>query len=95
MFFLIKGADLFVENSSCIAKILHIPSLIIGLTLVNIGTSLSELSVSLTASIQGMNDMNFGNIIGSNIFNTYIVIGMSAMITPLFVSKNMKKKILL
>ncbi len=91
MFLLIKGADLFVEGSSCLAKILHIPSLIIGLTLVSIGTSLPELSVSLTASIQGMNDMNFGNIIGSNIFNTYIVIGVSAMITPLFVSKNMKK----
>ena len=91
MVFLIKGADFFVSGASKIAKSLKIPSLIIGLTLVSIGTSAPELSVSLTASIQGKNDMSFGNVIGSNIFNTFVVIGVSAILTPLAVSKQMKK----
>ena len=91
MVLLIKGADWFVEGASSIAKSLKIPSLIIGLTLVSIGTSMPEFSVSLTSSIKGFNDISFGNIIGSNIFNTFAVIGISAIITPLAVSKNMKK----
>lgn len=91
MFCLIKGADLFVDGASIIAKRLHIPSLIIGLTLVSIGTSLPEFSVSLTSAIQGLNDMSFGNIVGSNIFNTFVVIGVSAIITPLVISKDMYK----
>ena len=65
---LVKGADWFVEGASALAKAMHIPSLVIGLTLVSIGTSMPEFSVSLTSSIQGLNDMSFGNIIGSNIF---------------------------
>lgn len=85
---LVKGADFFVEGSSSIAKTLKIPPLIIGLTLVSIGTSLPELSVSITSSINGLNDMSFGNVIGSNIFNTLIVIGCSALILPLAIHKN-------
>ena len=91
MFLLIKGADFFVDGSSKIAKALKIPSLIIGLTLVSIGTSAPELSVSLTSSIKGNNDLSFGNVIGSNIFNVFVVIGSSALFTPMIVSKNMKK----
>ena len=91
MFFLIKGADWFVEGAAAIARSFHIPSLVIGLTLVSIGTSMPEFSVSLTSSLQGLNDMSFGNIIGSNIFNTLVVIGVSACITPLVVSKDMQK----
>ena len=91
MFLLIKGADMFVLGSSSIAKSLKIPSLIIGLTLVSIGTSMPEFSVSLTSSIKGFNDMSFGNIIGSNIFNTFFVIGISAIISPLIISKQIKK----
>ena len=91
MFFLIKGADLFVEGASSVAKMLGIPTLVIGLTLVSIGTSAPEFAVSLTASIKGSNDLSFGNIVGSNIFNTFIVIGVSAILTPLVVSKNMQK----
>lgn len=91
MVLLIKGADWFVEGASSIAKAMKIPSLVIGLTLVSIGTSMPEFSVSLTSSIKGLNDMSFGNIIGSNIFNTLIVIGVSAILTPLVVSKQMKK----
>lgn len=91
MALLIKGADWFVEGSSSIAKSLKIPSLVIGLTLVSIGTSMPEFSVSLQSSINGHNDMSFGNVIGSNIFNTLVVIGVSAILIPLVVSKEMKK----
>ena len=91
MYLLIKGADWFVEGASSVARKMRIPSLIIGLTLVSIGTSMPEMSVSITASIQGNNDISFGNIIGSNIFNTFVVIGASALFVPLTVSKDMKK----
>ena len=69
MALLIKGADFFVDGSSSIAKALKIPSLIIGLTLVSIGTSLPEASVSINSALAGMNDMSIGNVVGSNIFN--------------------------
>lgn len=88
---LIKGADWFVEGASSIAKAMKIPSLVIGLTLVSIGTSMPELSVSVQSSLAGLNDMCFGNVIGSNIFNTFVVIGISAVFTPLVVSKEIKK----
>lgn len=91
MFLLVKGADLFVDGASGIAKKLKIPTLIIGLTLVSIGTSAPELSVSISASLQDANNMSFGNIVGSNIFNTLVVIGISALFVPLTVSKDMKK----
>ena len=91
MALLIKGADWFVEGASAIAKALKIPSLVIGLTLVSIGTSMPEFSVSLTSSLNGNIDMSFGNVIGSNIFNTFVVIGVSAIIVPLIVSKQMQK----
>ena len=91
MVLLIKGADFFVEGASKIARMLKIPSLVIGLTLVSIGTSAPEFAVSLTASLQGANDLSFGNIVGSNIFNTFVVIGVSAIFTPLVVTKNMQK----
>ena len=88
---LIKGADWFVEGAASIAKSFGIPSLVIGLTLVSVGTSMPEFSVSLQSSIAGLNDISFGNIIGSNIFNTFVVIGVSAIMTSLAVSKDMKK----
>lgn len=91
MTLLIKGADFFVDGSSRVAKALKIPSLIIGLTLVSIGTSLPELSVSLTSSLNGLNDMSFGNVVGSNIFNVLVVIGASALFTPMIVSKSVYK----
>ena len=91
LFLLIKGADWFVEGASAIAKSLKIPSLVIGLTLVSIGTSMPEFSVSLQSSLAGLNDMGFGNVIGSNIFNTFVVIGASAIFVPLVISKEMKK----
>ena len=91
MVLMIKGADEFVEGASKLAKKMRIPTLVIGLTLVSIGTSMPEMSVSITASIKGNNDISFGNVIGSNIFNTFFVIGSAALFTPLLIDKNMKK----
>ncbi len=91
MVLLIKGADFFVEGSSAVAKALKVPSLIIGLTLVSIGTSLPELAVSITSSIAGKNDLSFGNVVGSNIFNILVVLGLCAAIMPLAVSNNVLK----
>ncbi len=91
MALLIKGADFFVDGSSKIAKALHIPSLIIGLTLVSMGTSAPELSVSLNAALSGSNEISLGNVVGSNLCNTLLIIGVSAIFTPLIISKEMKK----
>jgi len=65
--FLIKGADFLVEGSSKLAKIFHISEIVIGLTIVAIGTSMPELMVSLTSALEGYSDMAIGNIVGSNI----------------------------
>ncbi len=91
IFLLIKGADFFVDGASSIAKVLKIPSLIIGLTLVSIGTSLPEASVSITSALQGLNDMSIGNVVGSNILNTLFILGLSAILIPLVIDKDMKK----
>ena len=92
MVLMIKGADFFVDGASNIAKALKIPTLIIGLTLVSIGTSAPELSVSVTSALQGKDDMSFGNVIGSNVFNVFVVIGASALMMPLAVSEDVIKK---
>lgn len=91
MVLLIKGADFFVDGSSKIAKALHIPALIIGLTLVSMGTSAPELAVSITSGIQGNNDMSLGNVVGSNTFNTFLILGLSSVVIPLIIDKDMKK----
>lgn len=91
MVLLIKGADFFVDGASKIAKSLRIPSLIIGLTLVSMGTSAPEASVSINASLNGFNDLSIGNVVGSNIFNTMFILGVSAFFIPLVVSKEMEK----
>ena len=70
---LIKGADYFVEGSSSVAKRLRVPSIIIGLTIVAMGTSLPECAVSITASLEGQNALAVSNVIGSNIFNLMVV----------------------
>lgn len=89
---LIKGADFFVEGSSSIAKILKVPTLIIGLTVVAFGTSMPEASVSITAALAGKNDLAVSNIIGLNIFNLLVVVGASAFLSPLVVQTSILKK---
>ena len=91
-FFLVKGADLFVDGSSSVAKIFKIPSVIIGLTIVSIGTSLPEAAVSITSSLQGSYDLSIANVIGSNIFNLLVVVGASALICPFIVDKMIMKR---
>ena len=91
MILLIKGADFFVEGSSKIAKALHIPSLIIGLTLVSMGTSAPELSVSINAALSGSNDLSLGNVVGSNTFNTFLILGASSIVVPLIIGDDMRK----
>lgn len=89
---LIKGADFLVEGSSSIAKKYGISNLVIGLTIVAFGTSMPELIVSALASLKGSAGVAMGNIIGSNISNTLLILGVSAMIVPLVVKKNTVSK---
>ena len=91
MVLLIKGADFFVDGSSNIAKALRIPAVIIGLTLVSMGTSAPELAVSISSAIKGNNDLSLGNVVGSNTFNTFLILGISAVIIPLIIDDGMKK----
>ena len=89
---LIKGADFFVEGSSSVARALRIPSMIVGLTIVAMGTSLPELAVSVTASVAGNNALAVSNVIGSNLFNLMLVCGACALFAPLIVQKDTLKK---
>src|SRR3989344_1146085 len=84
---LIKGADFLVDGASSIAKKFGISALVIGLTIVAFGTSAPELIVNIFASIQGNTDIAIGNILGSNIANILLILGISAMIFPLAVGK--------
>ena len=80
---LIKGADFLVEGGSDLAKKLHIPEIIIGLTIVSIGTSMPELFVNITSSLEGSSDIVIGNIIGSNLSNMLLILGISAIVFPI------------
>ncbi len=89
---LLKGADLFVDGSASIAALLKIPSLIIGLTIVAMGTSAPEAAVSITAGLAGNSDISLGNIVGSNIFNLLMVIGVSALIRPVETAPEIRRR---
>ena len=84
---LIKGADYFVEGSSSVAKRLHVPAIIIGLTIVAMGTSLPETAVSVSASLAGNNELAVSNVVGSNIFNLMVVIGVCGVLATVNVAK--------
>ena len=89
---LIKGADLFVDGASAVAKKLKVPPLVIGMTIVAMGTSLPETAVSITASVAGANQMAVSNVVGSNIFNLLVVAGVAAFICPMAVGEQTLKK---
>ncbi|MBD3247955.1 calcium/sodium antiporter [Candidatus Falkowbacteria bacterium] len=91
-FLLIKGADILVEGSSSIAKKLKISDLVIGLTIVAFGTSAPELIISVIAAIKGSTGISLGNVIGSNISNTLLILGVAAIVTPLTLKKNTVNK---
>lgn len=90
--FLVKGADLFVTGASSVARRFHIPSLIIGLTIVAFGTSAPEAAVSITSALNGQSDITMGNIIGSNMFNLLVVVGIAAWILPFKVKETIIAK---
>lgn len=82
-FMLIKGADFLVQGASDVAKKFHVSELLIGLTIVAIGTSLPEFFISLTSTVNGYSELTLGNVIGSNICNLLLILGVSAIITPI------------
>lgn len=88
---LIWGADFFVNGASAVAKKLKVPAIIIGLTVVAIGTSLPELAISVISAISGSTDLSIGNIIGSNMSNMLLIIGITACISPILVKKTSRK----
>ncbi|MDX8416249.1 calcium/sodium antiporter [Absicoccus intestinalis] len=92
MLCLVKGADWFVDGSSSVARMLKVPSVIIGLTIVALGTSLPEASVSITAGLVGNNELAISNVVGSDIFNTLVVVGASALITPFIMDKDIVRR---
>ena len=89
---LIKGADFFVDGASSVAAKLKVPSLIIGLTVVSIGTSMPEAAVSISASLGGDNGISLGNVIGSNLFNLLMVVGIASVILPIATDRDILKR---
>ena len=89
---LMKGADFFVDSASKIAKRFGIPKIIIGLTIVSIGTSAPELAVSISSALKGSADIAAGNVIGSNIFNLLVVIGVAALIKSIKINESIVKE---
>ena len=92
MLLLIKGADWFVDGSASIAYMFKIPTVVVGLTIVALGTSLPELSVSLTASLEGSNELAISNVVGSNLFNALVVVGTSVLIRPFLMDREIVKR---
>ena len=91
-FLLIKGADIFVEGAASIARRFNVPAMVIGLTIVAMGTSAPEAAVSITSSLAGQNDMSVANVVGSNFFNILMVLGVSSIIATLPVQQSTIKK---
>lgn len=88
---LIKGADVFVDGSGSVARILKVPQFIIGLTVVSFGTSAPEAAVSISAGFAGSNEICLGNVIGSNMFNLLVVVGVCAAISAMPVERDIKR----
>ena len=89
---LIVGAEVLVRGASRLALSLGISPLVVGLTVVAFGTSAPEIAVSVGAALEGRTDMAIGNVVGSNIFNVLLVLGLSALITPLVVNAQIIKQ---
>mgnify|MGYP002518267913 CR=1 FL=1 len=86
--FLVKGADWFVDGAASVATKFGIPQLVIGLTIVAMGTSAPEAAVSITAAAAGNADITIGNVVGSNILNILIILGITALVNPVVVQKS-------
>lgn len=88
---LIKGADFFVKGASAIAHKLGVPQIVIGLTVVAMGTSAPEAAVSISAAISGNADITIGNVIGSNIMNVFLILGITSLVAPLTVDRSARR----
>lgn len=86
LFFIVKGADWLVDGASSVAKRLGISDFVIGLTIVGMGTSAPEMVVSFIGAIQGNADIAIGNVMGSNIFNVLLILGVTAVICPMTIT---------
>ena len=86
LFFIVKGADWLVDGSSSIAKRLGISDFVIGLTIVGMGTSAPEMVVSFIGAIQGNADIAIGNVMGSNVFNILMIIGVTGLVQPMHIA---------
>ncbi|HSW46777.1 MAG TPA: sodium:calcium antiporter, partial [Phycisphaerae bacterium] len=86
---LVAGAELFVRGASRLARLLDVSPLVIGLTVVAYGTSSPEAAVSANAALSGAADIALGNVVGSNIFNVLFILGLSALVTPLAISRQL------
>lgn len=91
-FLLINGADFFVDGAASLARKLKIPSLVIGLTIVAIGTGAPELAVSISAALKGANSLAVSNVLGSNTFNLLVVLGLCALVKPVSVTKDILRR---
>ena len=89
---LIKGADIFVDGSAALARVFRVPAMIIGLTIVAMGTSAHELAVSTLAAVEGANEIAFSNVVGSNLFNLLMVLGVCAIVRPVPVNRTILKE---
>lgn len=83
---LIKGADFFVDGSASVARYFKVPGVIIGLTIVAMGTSAPELAVSVSAGLSGSNEIAVSNVVGSNIFNLLLILGVSGSLHPIVIN---------
>ena len=88
----LKGADYLTEGAAAVARRMHIPEMIIGLTIVAAGTSAPELFVSVVSALKETSDLAVGNVVGSNIMNTMLIVGVAAMVAPMTISKTTVKK---
>lgn len=86
------GANILTDGAAAVAKRLHIPTIVIGLTIVAFGTSAPELTVSISSAINGTADIAVGNVVGSNIFNTLMIVGCTAMVAPIVITRNTLRK---
>ncbi len=92
MVLLIKGADWFVDGASGLATKLGVPTLVIGLTIVAFGTSAPEAAVSISSALSGSSGIALGNVVGSNMFNLFVVVGASALFRPVIINRSILKK---
>ncbi|NDW13269.1 sodium:calcium antiporter [Bacteroides sp. 214] len=89
---ILLGANGLTDGGSAIAKKFDIPDIVIGLTIVAFGTSAPELAVSVSSALKGSSDIAIGNVVGSNIFNTLMIVGVTAIVAPIVITKNTLKK---